>query len=91
MPILYTILAWFARYLVLKTIALFAIGIFSFSIVLYMFERYVNQGLAQMGGIGGDLSGLIGVAQLDKAISIVLGAYAVKGAIYALRVAVAKV
>lgn len=90
MPILYTVLAWFARYLVLKTIALFAVGIFAFTIIQFMFERYVNAGLQAMGGIGGDLSALIGIAHLDKSISIVLGAYAVRAAITALKMVISK-
>lgn len=90
MPILYTILAWFARYAVLKVIALLAVGVFTYSIVQFFFEKYVNTGLSMIGGLPADAWALISLAKLDKAISIYLGAWSIRAAIATFKTVVTK-
>lgn len=88
MPFLITILTWFTRYLVIKSLAILGLGIASYAIIQYLFDRYVNAGLSALGGMPADITNLIAVAHLDHAISIVLGAMSVRAFIYAVRTVV---
>lgn len=88
--ILVTLLTWFARFLVIKALVLLGVGVFSYAIIQYMFDKYVNQGLAQIGALGSDMAMFIGISHLDHAISIVLGAMSVRAFMSAMKVAIIK-
>ncbi|GAA0325006.1 DUF2523 family protein [Psychrobacter aestuarii] len=84
------ILTWFTRYLILKVIAIVGVAVGSYAIIQTFFDKYVNAGLAQLGGMPSDLMGLVGIAHIDHAISIVLGAMSVRAFITAARTMLAK-
>jgi hypothetical protein len=81
--VLITILSWFGRYIVLKALAVLGLAVGSYAIIQTFFDKYVNAGLAQLGGMPADLIYLVGISHLDHAISIVLGAMAVSAIISA--------
>lgn len=91
MPFLYPILAWFARYFVTKVIAMLAVGVFTYAIVQYFFEKYINAGLSGLGGLPADAWNLIALARLDQCLSIILGAWAIRAAIAAFKTIATKV
>ena len=91
MPFLYSILAWFARFFVTKVLAMLAVGVFTYAIVQFFFEKYVNAGLQQMGGLPADAWARVTIAKLDQALSIILGAWAIRAAIAAFKTIATKV
>lgn len=91
MQFLYPLLAWFARYILLKFFSLFLVGLFTYSIVQFFFEKYVNVGLSQMGGIPADAWSLIAIAKLDHCLSIILGAWSIRASIAAFKSVMLKV
>lgn len=88
--IVVTILVWFTRYLILNFLLMLGLAVVSYSIIQYLFDKYVNAGLAYLGSMGGDMSAFIGIAHLDHALSIVLGAYSVRASIIAAKPFIAK-
>lgn len=91
MPVLIAVvLTWFARYLILKVLAVVGVAVGSYAIIQTFFDKYVNAGLAQIGGMPSDLMGLVGIAHIDHAISIVLGAMSVRAFITAAKTLLAK-
>lgn len=91
MRFLYPILAWFVRYAVLKIFSLLALGVVTYSIVQFFFEKYVNKGLMQIGGIPADAWALITIANLDQCLSIILGAWSIRAAIAAFKSVMVKI
>lgn len=91
MQFLYPILAWFVRYAVLKIFAILSVGVFTYAIVQFFFEKYVNQGLSHIGGIPADAWALITIANLDKCLSIILGAWSIRAAIAAFKSVMIKI
>lgn len=88
--IILMVLTWFTRYLILKFLVLLGIGVASYTIVQYFFDKYVNAGLSQLGSMGNDFSYFIGLSHLDHAISIVLGAMSVRAFMMAAKAMIAK-
>lgn len=89
--LLVVLLTWFTKYLVVKALVLLGIGVASYTIIQYLFDKYINAGLVQLGAMGSDLSYLIGIAHIDHAISIVLGAMSVRAFLIAVKAVIAKV
>lgn len=83
------ILKWFAGFAVAKVFLSLAIGLFTFTIVQFFFDKYVNAALAQINYMG-DAAALMGIAQLDTAISIIMGALSIKAFMMAAKVAVGR-
>lgn len=84
------ILGWFTKYLIFKALFYIGVGIGSYAIVQFFFDKYINAGLAQIGGLPADLSYLIGIAHIDHAISIVIGAMSIRAFIVSMRTLLAK-
>ena len=88
--IIILILGWFTKYLIFRAIAILGVGIGSYVIVQTLFDKYINAGLAQIGGMPNDLMGLVGIAHIDVSISIIIGAMSVRAFIVSMRTLVAK-
>lgn len=82
-----TLLRWFAGFAIAKFFVSLAIGLVSFSIVQYFFDKYINGALQQVGHMGNALQ-LMSIAQLDHAISIVIGALTIRAFMSATKLAV---
>lgn len=91
MPFLYPILAWFARFLVSKVLVMLAVGVFTYAIVQFFFEKYINTGLQMMGGLPADAWGYVTLLKLDQSISVILGAWSIRAAIAAFKTIATKV
>ena len=91
MPFLYSILAWFARFFVTKVLAMLAVGVFTYAIVQFFFEKYINTGLQMMGALPSDAWAYVTLFKLDKSISVILGAWAIRAAIAAVKTIATKV
>ena len=88
MPILIAaILKWFVGFAVAKFFVSLAIGLVSYSIVQYFFDKYINLALQQI-SLMGDVAALMAIAQLDHAISVIIGALSIKGFIMATKLAI---
>lgn len=85
--IIIAILRWFLGFAIAKFFVSLAIGVISFSIVQYFFDKYINQALQQITYMG-DVASLMAIAQLDHAISIVIGALSIKGFMMATKAAI---
>ena len=85
--IIVAILRWFVGFAVAKFFVSLAIGLVSYSIVQYFFDKYINLALQQI-SLMGDVAALMAIAQLDHAISVVIGALSIKGFIMATKLAV---
>lgn len=88
--VIVTILVWFTRFLILKVLITLGLAVVSYAIIQYLFDKYVNTGLSYLGSMGGDISAFIGIAHLDHALSIILGAYSVRASIIAAKPFIAK-
>lgn len=62
-----------------------AIGLVTYSIVEKLFWRYINHAIAELSGIGA-LSYLINLSRLDDAISVIIGAMAMRASIIAMTI-----
>lgn len=89
--ILVILLGWFTKYLIFKALFYLGVGVGSYAIVQYFFDAYINAGLAQIGGLPSDLTYLIGIAHLDHAISIVIGALSIRAFMTAMKTMIAKI
>lgn len=85
--IIIAILRWFVGFAVAKVFMSLAIGIISYSIVQYFFDKYINAALSQINYMG-DVGALMAIAQLDHAISIIIGALTIRGFLIATKVAI---
>ncbi len=63
-----------------------AIGLVSYSIVQFFFDKYINLALQQV-ALMGDVAALMAIAQLDHAVSVVIGALSIKGFFMATKLA----
>ncbi len=84
------ILGWFTKYLIFKALLYLGVGIGSYVIIQMFFDKFINAGLAQIGGLPQDLVYLIGIAHIDHAISIVISAMSIRALIVSMRTMVAK-
>ena len=88
MPIVIAaILRWFVGFAVAKFFVSLAIGLVSYSIVQYFFDKYINLALQQI-SLMGDVAALMAIAQLDHAISVIIGALSIKGFMMATKLAI---
>lgn len=85
--IILVILRWFAGFAIAKFFVSLAIGVISYSIVQYFFDKYINLALQQISYMG-DVAQLMAIAQLDHAISVVIGALSIKGFMMATKAAI---
>lgn len=85
--IIIVILRWFIGFSIAKVLVSLAIGVVSYSIVQYFFDKYINLALSQINYMG-DTAQLMAIAQLDHAISVVIGALSIKGFMMATKIAV---
>ena len=89
MPLLGMLLRWFAGFMLAKFFISLAIGIFTYSIVQYFFDQYINGALQQFQYIG-DVAKFMAIAQLDKSISIIMGALSIRAFMQSVKVAFGK-
>lgn len=89
--LLIIVLGWFTKYLIFRALFYLGVGIGSYVIVQYFFDAYINAGLAQIGGLPADLTYLIGIAHIDHAISIVIGALSIRALITSMKTMIAKI
>lgn len=85
--IIIAILRWFVGFAVAKFFVSLAIGLVSYSIVQYFFDKYINLALQQI-SLMGDVAALMAIAQLDHAISVIIGALSIKGFFMATKLAI---
>tara|TARA_B100001027_G_C16143607_1_gene274816 strand:+ start:224 stop:505 length:282 start_codon:yes stop_codon:yes gene_type:complete len=85
--IILAILRWFAGFAIAKFFVTLAIGVISYSIVQFFFDKYINLALGQISRMG-DVAQLMAIAQLDHAISVVIGALSIKGFMMATKAAI---
>lgn len=85
--IIIAILRWFLGFAIAKFFVSLAIGVISFSIVQYFFDKYINKALQQITYMG-DVASLMAIAQLDHAISIVIGALSIRAFMMATKAAI---
>ncbi|OLF35456.1 DUF2523 family protein [Psychrobacter sp. Cmf 22.2] len=85
--IIVAILRWFVGFAVAKFFVSLAIGVVSYSIIQYFFDKYINLALQQISYMG-DVAQLMAIAQLDHAISVVIGALSIKGFMMATKAAI---
>lgn len=79
------LLRWFAGFAIAKVFIALAVGLVSFTIVQFFFDKYINAALSQINYMG-DAAALMGIAQLDTAISIIMGALSIKAFMAATKV-----
>ena len=84
--IIVAILKWFVGFAVAKAFVSLAIGLVSYSIVQFFFDKYINLALQQV-ALMGDVAALMAIAQLDHAVSVVIGALSIKGFFMATKLA----
>lgn len=87
--IIVTILKWFTGFALAKFFTKLAIGIISYSIVQFFFDKYINQAFKQLTYMG-DLVNYLAIAQADHAISIIIGALSIKGFMKAASIGVSR-
>ncbi|SJN27222.1 DUF2523 family protein [Psychrobacter sp. JB385] len=85
--VLIAILRWFIGFSIAKVVMSLAVGIVSYTIIQYFFDKYINLALGQI-SLMGDVAALMAIAQLDHAISVVFGALSIKGFMIATKIAV---
>ena len=78
-------LRWFVGFAIAKAFISLAVGIVSYSIIQFIFDKYINAALSQIAYMG-DVAAIIAIAQLDHAISIVIGALTIKGFLMAAKI-----
>lgn len=82
------VLSWFTTQLitaVIKYIFSGALGIASYGIVTAIFNRYINQALAELTDIEA-LSYIINLSRLDDALSVVIGALTIRASMLAMTI-----
>ncbi len=83
MPAFLTVL--FVQGVVRVVLAAIGIGIVSFVGVQALVSSVSNQIRDSFNGLPADALALLGIAQVDLAVSIILSAYSVRASLYALR------
>ncbi|OOS21601.1 DUF2523 family protein [Moraxella lincolnii] len=89
LALLPTLLKWFTGFAIAKFFVSLAVGIFTYSIIQYFFDQYINSAMQQIGYMG-DVAALIGISQLDTALSIVMGALSIRAFILSTKMALGK-
>lgn len=80
------ILGWFTQHLIVtvfKYIFSGFIGLASYKFIKTLIDKYINSAISQLNGIG-ELSAVVNLAGFDTAISIILGAFAIRASIMAM-------
>lgn len=83
------LLKWFAGYTIASFFAKLFVGIVSYTIVQYFFDKYINLALGQI-SLMGDVAAFMAIAQLDHAISVVIGALSIRGFMMATKIAIGR-
>lgn len=90
--LLMLILGWLTQHLIIsvfKYIFSGFIGFASYQFVMVLVNRYINSAIAELNTVG-ELASVINLARFDVAISIILGAFAIRGSIIAMGLVVIK-
>lgn len=66
------------------------IGIVSYKFVLILVNRYIQSAINSLSQVDSGIAMMINLAQFDVAISIIMGAIAIKGSIIAMGLAIVK-
>lgn len=80
------ILGWFTQHLIFsffKYIFSGFIGLASYKFIKNLIDKYINSAVSELNGVG-ELSAVINLAGFDTAISIILGAFAIRASIMAM-------
>lgn len=80
---------WLVSYAIAKFFISLAVGIFTYSIIQYFFDKYINAAMQQLNYIG-DVANFMAIARLDTAISIVIGAMSIRAFMQATKVVLGK-
>lgn len=83
--VLIILMTWFTRFMIFKVLAIVFtgfLGLLSYAFMQRLIDRYVNKFLAEI--ISTDVGFIMNISRLDDAISIIVGALTICGAIKAL-------
>lgn len=87
------LVTWAAPYVVgviIKYLFSGFIGIVSYNFILVLLNRYINSAINSLSQVDSGIAMMINLAQIDVAISIIMGAIAIRGSIIGMGLAIVK-